>query len=195
MGNTWLLQQRWDNSFLLFSIFKKKIFPRSFWIFLFLHLCRKLLPTTTSRNMLKNCIMNFRLWWFGTWILWRSTTCPRFWITRIATCKTHHFIERTRPMLVELRMHIRSLYLFSMGPKEKRFASSRKLFYVNLISCLFSLKTWKHFCISTISFLKLCANWVHVSLGFVNNFSFVNLNVHVCCFRNLLLEILEVEQP
>jgi hypothetical protein len=57
-----------------------------------------------------------------------------------------------------------------------------------------SLKTWKHFFTSTISFLKLCANWVHVSLGIVNSYSFVSLNVLVYCFRNLL-EKSEVEQP
>jgi hypothetical protein len=58
-----------------------------------------------------------------------------------------------------------------------------------------SLKTWKHFCTLAISFLKLCANWVHVSLGIVNSYSFVSLNIHVYCFRNMLLEKLEVEQP
>jgi hypothetical protein len=30
------------------------------------------------------------------------------------------------------------------------------------------LKTWKHFCTSIISFLKLCANWIIVSLGIIN---------------------------
>jgi hypothetical protein len=55
--------------------------------------------------------------------------------------------------------------------------------------CVFlSLKAWKHFCLSSISFLKLCANWVHVNLRIVNRFSFVSLTVHVCCFKNLLLE-------
>ncbi len=59
----------------------------------------------------------------------------------------------------------------------------------------FSLKTWKHFCTSSISFLKLCANWVHVSLGIENSSSFVSLNEHVCCFKNLLLKKSEAGQP
>jgi hypothetical protein len=53
---------------------------------------------------------------------------------------------------------------------------------------------WKHeSCISIIFFLKLCANWIHVSLGIVNNSSFVSLNEHVCYFKNLLLEKLKVD--
>jgi hypothetical protein len=58
----------------------------------------------------------------------------------------------------------------------------------------FSLKAWKDFCTSTISFLKLYANWVHVNLRIVNSSSFFRLNVLVYYFKNLLLEKAEVEQ-
>jgi hypothetical protein len=44
-------------------------------------------------------------------------------------------------------------------------------------------------------FFKLYANWVHVSLGIVNNFNFFSLNVLVYYFKNLLLEKAEVEEP
>jgi len=41
-----------------------------------------------------------------------------------------------------------------------------------------SFETWKHFYFNNI-FLKLCAIWIHVSLGVVNRFIICNVNVFV----------------
>jgi len=102
-------------SFTIFHLFLLNIVPRIFWNCFSFHLCKNLLPIVPSHNKLKTCIINSKLWWFGIWTLWKSTTCQRFWITRIATCKEHHLIKRTWPMFVEFGMHMKGLYLFLMG--------------------------------------------------------------------------------
>jgi len=68
-------------------------------------------------------------------------------------------------------------------------------FDVNLILCFFFIKNMKAFSVLAISFLKLCANWVHVSLRIVNSSSLFSLNVFVCCYKNLLLKKSEIKQP
>jgi hypothetical protein len=102
------------------------IVPRILLNFLSFHLCRNLLPTTTSCNKLETYTINSRLWWSRTWTLWKSTTCQRFWITRIATYKRHHLIKRTWPKFVDFGMHMKGFYLFSMGhcitPSNTRFS-------------------------------------------------------------------------
>jgi hypothetical protein len=95
--------------FTIFHLFVLNIVPRIFW------LCRNLLLMTTPCNKLKTCIMNSKLWWSRTRTLWRFTTCWRFWIIKNTTCKAHHLIKRTWPMLIESKMHMRGLYLFLMG--------------------------------------------------------------------------------
>jgi len=92
---------------------------------------------------------------------------------------------------LEYLLTLNNLYMFKI--KESRFASSRRLLMLIWFCVSLSLKTWKNKITSTISFLKLCVNWVHVSLGIANNSSFVSLNVHVRYFRNLLLEKSEVK--
>jgi len=70
--------------------------------------------------------------------------------------------------------------------KFKGKTCSRRRFYFFVF--FFHLKD-ESILFSDIFFLKLCANLIHGSIKIIDIMNFFSSSVHVCCFRNLLLEI------